>query len=119
MREIDGKSCSCGWRAGKAAKPVADTSCTWRDATGDRCGRPGSICETAGWLCPDHYGLSKGLSVRPRSKPTNWRERWYAERGLPYEPPKLGDFPPFRSVGRLIPAVRQREPGEDDQEVAA
>ena len=57
----------------------------------------------------------------------NWRERWYEERGLAYEPPKLGDCPPFRCIGRAdVDALyrritggemgpRTRQPGEDDE----
>lgn len=58
----------------------------------------------------------------------NYRERWYAERGLPYEPPKLESCPPFQCIGgaektvmpgRSKPAPRMREPGEDDEDIAA
>lgn len=59
----------------------------------------------------------------------NWREQWYADRGLPYEPAKLIHCPPFQCVGgvkvdvpkhepKLRPPVRsfhEREPGEDSQ----
>lgn len=32
----------------------------------------------------------------------NWREQWYAERGLPYEKPKLDIFsPPWQCVGSI------------------
>ena len=37
--------------------------------------------------------------VRPRSSGDSYRHRWYAERGLEYEPAKLGDCPPFRCIG--------------------
>jgi hypothetical protein len=53
----------------------------------------------------------------------SWRERWYADRGLPYEPPKLGDVGSFRCVGKFkLPRRVEREPGEDlaeDEERAA
>ena len=63
----------------------------------------------------------------------SWRERWYAANNLPYEPPKLGDCPPFRCTGietetlyrritsgQLGPRQqRLREPGDDDAEIAA
>lgn len=31
----------------------------------------------------------------------NWRERWYAERNLPYEPPPLLNVPGWQCIGRL------------------
>lgn len=60
----------------------------------------------------------------------NYRERWYADRGLPYEPPKLTHCPPFQCIGgsagaikiperKLRPPVKSfyepREPGEDEE----
>lgn len=55
----------------------------------------------------------------------NYRQQWFRDNGLPFEPPKLGDFPPFKCVGGslakqierpLRPASRpfseSREPGE-------
>jgi len=45
----------------------------------------------------------------------NWRERWFSERGLPYEPPIIGDLPPFRCIGRIATKpTRERQPGEDE-----
>lgn len=50
----------------------------------------------------------------------SYRARWYAERGLPYEPAKLTDCPPFRCMGgSATKLLRQREPGDDDVEIAA
>lgn len=45
----------------------------------------------------------------------NWRERWYAERNLPYEPPPLVAVPPFQCVGNTKPAIpkREREPADE------
>lgn len=109
MREVDGKSCSCGWRSGKAAKPAADTSCRWLDASGDACGSPGSIRDATGkWMCSDHYCLSKGGQVS-RSPQPSYRERWYAEKGLEYQPPKSGN------LASAMPK-RQRQPGDDSDE---
>ena len=62
----------------------------------------------------------------------NYRARWYASRGLEYEPPSLARCPPFRCVGidtehiyrrltggELGPRQqRLREPGEDLDEAA-
>jgi hypothetical protein len=33
----------------------------------------------------------------------NFRERWYAERNLPYEPPPLLSVPGWQCIGRLTP----------------
>lgn len=62
----------------------------------------------------------------------NYREAWYRDNKLPYEPPKLEDMPPFRCLGvaandiygritkgELGPGKRAREPGDDDEEIAA
>ncbi len=61
----------------------------------------------------------------------NYREQWYHDRGLPYEPPKLDCPPPWQCIGgsvggiklpekKLRPPVRShhepREPGEDTPE---
>lgn len=59
------------------------------------------------FYCLVHYGY--------RTTPS-YRERWYAERGLTYDPPKPGNLSglPNRQLG-----PRQREPGEDPIEEAA
>lgn len=41
----------------------------------------------------------------------NYRERWYAERGLPYEPPPIGNM-----QARVPERRPMREPGEDSPE---
>lgn len=71
-------------------------------------------------LCLQHFGTGAEARKREHRKPAgqSYRERWYAEHGLPYEPPKLGDFPPFRCVGSMTPATAPtREPGQDDEPV--
>jgi hypothetical protein len=72
-------------------------------------------------ICPCGYRLPDEAPAMPDYTPEyvapvkrgmNWRERWFAERNLPYEPAKLVDCPPFRciggSAGRFV-----REPGSD------
>lgn len=38
-----------------------------------------------------------------RLQSSSYRARWYAERGLPYEPPKLVDVPGWRLIGGSAP----------------
>lgn len=97
-----------------------------------------------GWLplCPGHYndywrytplqptdpnGFRDRNKLEEQNVGKSYRERWYKSTGLPYEPPKVVDSPPFRCVGvdmnkleawskahGFSPKVeRQREPGED------
>ena len=53
---------------------------------------------------PDY--LPDPLPARNK-KDDGYRRRWYAERGLPYEPANTRPCPPFRCVGG------RREPGSD------
>ena len=54
----------------------------------------------------------------------SYREQWYAERGLPYEKPRLDIYcPPFQCVGSIdkvkVPEnsrTKMRQPGEDSPE---
>lgn len=49
----------------------------------------------------------------------NYREEWYATRGLPYEPPRLEGTDHLRHIGinpKLAPK-RGRQPGDDDEVV--
>ncbi len=61
------------------------------------------------------YIPPKPSELRYKPKGESYRERWYAERGKPYEPPILKDLPPFKCVGGFSQKV-QREPGEDSPE---
>ena len=91
--------------------------CPWNDH-GDICGKVGSLSNATNgsgpWYCPEHYWQLKGRDI---SQPAltvprlSYRDRWYAERGLTYEPPKKN--PALQIVGRM------REPGEDDEGIAA
>lgn len=116
---IDARACACGWRK-SGAKPNdsgPDLFCPWNDR-GRTCGERGSMSDAlngAGpWYCSRHYWALKGRTVRELTKPQEtFRERWYAERGQPVEP-----APQTRAAAAVMPR-RQREPGDDDEEVAA
>ena len=66
--------------------------------------------------------LSDGRAV-------NYRERWYREHDKPYAPPNLDDCPFFARIGGTAgiripknerePELPLREPGCDDEEIAA
>lgn len=94
-------SCSCGWLA-ESIKP-ASTTCG--------CGQPGLIKRDDVWTC----AACAGYQSRKRIG-TSYRERWYAARGLPYEPPRLS-VRGWRgvSLGQTF-AHTEREPGEDPLE---
>lgn len=51
----------------------------------------------------------------------NWRERWYHERGLPYEPPPILDVVGWMCVGRIAQKEKPKpqKPVRDDDERAA
>lgn len=128
--ENDG-TCSCGYgkRRNTGSSKEVDRSCPWNDH-GLICGRIGSMSDsTLGdgpWYCSQHYWQLRGFPVSDPGKPSiSYREQWYAERGLPYEPPKLESVGNWRCMaedstlllarlksGQLGP--RQREPGDDD-----
>ena len=95
--------------------------CPWNDH-GHVCGARGSMSDTANgqgpWYCSEHYWRLKGSPIdHSAPTPKSYRERWYAERGLPYEASPIRDFPPFKCVGREIETIqrRAREPGDDDE----
>lgn len=68
--------------------------------------------------CPCGYRMPAEAPPMPdyvesyAAKPVaqSFRARWFAERGLDYEAPRLVACPPFQCVGRNTP---MREPGED------
>lgn len=115
------------------SKIVVETpraKCGWTNCMADALPR---MKTPRGWLdlCLSHYDDYWRWIPLSQSDPNGWlderqmaatrvgyRERWYAEHNLPYEPPRLGDSPPFKCVGRLAPEIRQREPGDDDEEIA-
>ena len=100
------KSCACGWRAAAKPKPAA-TNCA--------CGRVGIVKQADLWLC----GICAGVPPRAVGNRISYRERWYREHGLPYEPPLLCNIGAWRCVGRSAEAVERvmREPGQDDEEM--
>lgn len=115
---LDARACACGWRsAGPKAKDGINRYCCWNDHGYD-CGLVGSLSEstngTGPWYCSKHWWQLKGYSPRAGETHVSFRERYYAEQGKPYEPPNPGNL---ANIGHLGP--RQREPGEDWDEVAA
>ena len=94
-------SCACGWKAVAKPKSSVNTNCA--------CGRFGIVRKDGKWRC----GICSGVPPRVVGSHVSWRERWYQDRGLPYEPPFVGSVPSFRSVGRTAETVVTREPGED------
>ena len=82
----------CGWKRPKGSQESIDLYCPFNDH-GQTCGKRGSISEALNgsgpWWCSEHYWKLKGQKVNTSPSTMSYRERWYAERGLPYEPPKL------------------------------
>lgn len=123
-------ACGCGWsqapRARASARAVQrfDQSCVWNDH-GHTCGDRGVFSDgtTGGgsWYCRPHWAKLKGWPERPVMPATSFRARWYAEQGKEYDPPKLGDAPPFKCIGGAYPdqlpwaPIVTREPGEDTE----
>lgn len=113
---IDARACACGWRKdGRKADTEIDRTCPWNDH-GSVCGVAGSLSDSTNgagpWYCAPHYWKLKGFPIQKNEVPLRpYRERWFAVRGLDYEPPRKGNLKDI--------APRLREPGDDDQEVAA
>jgi len=123
--ELDG-SCSCGYgvkrRGAQPQRDTIDRTCPWNDH-GAICGLIGSLSDatngTGPWYCATHYWQLKGWPIKRSNKPIpSYREQWYTDHGLEYQPPKLGDVGTWKSVGMLTPQ-RAREPGDDDEPIAA
>lgn len=87
---IDARACACGWRKDGKKEAGISLDCPWNDH-GYTCGERGSMSDglngAGPWYCATHYWLLKGRKPGTQPAGTSWRERWYAERGLPYEPP--------------------------------
>lgn len=86
-------------------------------------------------LCLEHYdqywrwkhapGEPNGWDDIPllEAQHVSYRQRWYNEQKLPYQPPSLDACPPFRCVGvganldtwTALHGHAPREPGSDDQ----
>lgn len=100
------RSCACGWHAQAKPKAAASTNCA--------CGRFGIVKRDGLWLC----GICAGVPPRAVGNRISFRERWYQERGLPYEPPRLSNIGAWRHVGRSAKAGERvmRESGEDTPE---
>ena len=96
--------------------------CVWNDH-GHICNLPGSLSDcTKGegpWFCSVHYWRLKGAEFKPPGQHKSYRERWYEEHKQDYKPAVLGDIGHWRSIGRMRPPARQREPGEDEEELGS
>ena len=119
--EIGAVECGCGWRREKKLKEgdEPDRQCPIYE-NDVRCPLTGTILENGAWHCSTHFWKMKGYTKFLRQPRTgrSWRERWYAERGLPYEPPRIMNCQPFQCVGIEygkidVTALRMREPGEE------
>lgn len=126
------RACACGWRLdGDRKEKTINPECPWNDH-GIRCNRLGSMADstngTGPWYCPEHFWKLRGITVSSKPPKNDYRDRWYAERGLDYQGPILDDSGPLRCIaqaagpllarleaGQLGP--RQREPGDDDDEI--
>lgn len=76
-----------------------------------KCGVAATIRVGPIWFCATHDPYARTTPARPETE--NYRQRWYRERGLPYEPPSLKNCPPFMCVGLFKEIKRpQRQPGE-------
>lgn len=136
--EDDGSCPGCSYghkRQQQVSAKTVNPECPWNDH-GLRCNRLGSMSDATNgagpWYCGRHYWKMRGIDVKEtEGENENYRARWYRERGLLYQPPKLEHFPPFKCVavdagallmrlqsGELGPK-RLRQPGDDDEEIAA
>ena len=63
LTELDGKSCSCGWKARSADKPKQARLCEFDDH-GQPCGYPGHLSTgtlgTGPWYCRTHFARVMG-----------------------------------------------------------
>lgn len=93
-------SCACGWREKPRARsttPEFDTQCSHYSDRGYRCNKPGCVSEgtngSGPWWCSDHYWIDRrGAQPENLNVPREtYRQRWYRERGLPYQDPKVGN----------------------------
>jgi hypothetical protein len=112
--ECDG--CGVGFADIRRGDSSVDLQCVWNDH-GYRCVEKGSMSDGilgyGPWYCSDHFWRLKGHPVRHGTGHTSVRQRWYEERGLPYQPPPKG----FGSV-RIPERAPMRQPGEDEREAA-
>lgn len=78
------------------------------------CGLAGDIKQAGVWKCWKSAGYTRMPEAKKADGTGNsYRERWYRERGLPYEPPRLSASGSLRPMANHAPR-RQREPGEDE-----
>lgn len=136
---IDATACACGWKQGKTSEArIRRENCGWPNCQAEATPR---MLTPRGWLplCFPHYDDYWRWTPPNPGDPNGWvnmaeydrthvsyRERWYADRGLPYEPPKAVDVPPWRRIGSMTSELTDRiktgelgpapdrEPGEDE-----
>ena len=97
-------------------EPAIDRLCQFNDH-GAICGQPGSMSDsTLGsgpWYCSAHYWKLKGRELKPQQPDQpSYRERWYAERNLPYQQPRKLDTETRKALAPWT-AMIGRQPGED------
>lgn len=101
-----------GGGGGDSESEKIDLCCPWNDH--------GHICGVKGWMslatngkgpwyCSKHFWQLKGEpeKVATDTEPLTYREQWYRERKLDYEPPKIVDCPPFKAVGYMPTAPKR------------
>lgn len=123
--------CTYGHKRNQSRSQTINPECPWNDH-GIRCGKIGSLSDSTNgagpWYCATHYWKLKDWPVKKSDAPgPSYRERWYADRGLPYEPPNLAGTAHFQPVANMARQLhdrlvsgelgpRHREPGEDTRE---
>ena len=107
--EDDG-TCSCGYniKPRRGEVRAINRNCPWNDH-GNICGVVGSMSESTNgegpWYCSDHFWRLKGYAKKTGSRHVSYRERWYQERKLPYEPAKLENDGNMRRVTDSLGSV--------------
>lgn len=99
-----------------------DRTCPFNDH-GNVCGKYGTMADstngTGPFYCSPHYWQLKGWPIRTEDvkPPISYRERWYADNGKTYQPPKMKseNLKEWTAMHGYAPQ-RQREPGDDDDE---
>lgn len=106
LTEKEGKSCSCGWRAigaKEAATGASDRQCNGRD-NGVRCDADGHLSTNVRggpWYCRRHFDIELGRFDDLVGKPDN---RKYVQL--------------IKDLIKRKTTLPEREPGQDEQEVA-
>lgn len=116
---VKATKCRCGWvlpgAAREVATPAAVIPCCYSGCP------EGAICRVptkTGWanVCKTHYGQVE-IVRQASNSPTVIEARKAYEKSALYQRLKSGDHVPG-SIGALLPK-REREAGEDEEELAA